>query len=197
MSSKVMAAQEHSVNDRTNLGFWIYIMTDCILFATLFATFAVLRNNTFGGPSGADIFSLSYVFIQTVLLLVSSLTIGLALLAAYRGNRALAIMWMVVTFALGAGFLVMELREFTHLYQESFSWRRSAFLSSYFALVGTHGLHITAGLIWIGTMIAQLYKKGTSPHVLRRVSMLSMFWHFLDIVWIFIFTVVYLMGAVK
>jgi cytochrome o ubiquinol oxidase subunit III len=171
-------------------------MTDLILFGCLFATFAVLRNNTFGGPDGNELFSLPFVLTETMLLLTSSFTCGLAILALHQGNKGQVINWLVLTFILGAAFLGMEIYEFNKLVTEGESWRRSGFLTSFFTLVGTHGAHITAGLIWIGVMIMQLIKRGITTPVTRRLTMLSLFWHFLDIVWIFIFTIVYLYGAI-
>lgn len=176
-------------------GFWIYLMTDCVLFATLFATYAVLHNNTFGGPGGQELFSLSFVLAETLILLTSSFSCGLAMLAAYRNDKGLVIKLLGVTLLLGLAFLGLELSEFHKLYEEGNSWRRSGFLSAFFTLVGTHGLHITSGLIWMGTMMLRIRSAGITNFSLRRLTMLSLFWHFLDIVWIFIFTVVYLMGA--
>ncbi len=182
---------------KTVFGFWVYLMTDCVLFASLFATFAVLRGNTFGGPSGADLFSLPFVLGETLLLLTSSFTMGLAVLATQRGLKTQVLAWLAVTVFLGAAFLTMELTEFTNLVREGNSWVRSGFLSSFFTLVGTHGLHIATGLLWIGVMAAQVYRRGLGHATLRRLTLLSMFWHFLDLIWIFIFTIVYLMGAVQ
>lgn len=182
-------------NEKAVLGFWIYIMTDCVLFASLFATYAVLHNNTFGGPSGKAIFSLPYVLSETLLLLTSSFSIGLAGVYAHLKKKTLTIFFMALTFILGLSFLVLELKEFSHLIRIGDSFRRSGFLSSYFTLVGTHGLHITIGLIWMIVIAVQFYKKGINNHTLRRFTMFSLFWHFLDVVWIFIFTVVYLMGV--
>jgi len=176
-------------------GFWIYLMTDCVLFASLFATFAVLHSNTFGGPGGQELFSLSFVLAETLILLTSSFSCGLAILAAHRGDKKLVLRLLGLTFLLGIAFLGLELSEFHKLYVEGNSWRRSGFLSAFFTLVGTHGLHITTGLLWMGTMMLRISKAGLTPLSLRRLTMLSLFWHFLDIVWIFIFTVVYLMGA--
>lgn len=176
-------------------GFWIYLMTDCVLFACLFATFAVLHNNTFGGPGGQELFSLSFVLAETLILLTSSFSCGLAMLAAYRNDKPMVLKLLGLTFLLGLAFLGLELSEFHKLYAEGNSWRRSGFLSAFFTLVGTHGLHITSGLIWMGTMMLRIRSSGITTLSLRRLTMLSLFWHFLDIVWIFIFTVVYLMGA--
>ncbi len=184
------------VTERSTFGFWVYLMTDCVLFAALFVTYAVLRNNTFGGPAGSDIFSLPYVLVETLVLLTSSFTVGLALLAILQKNKQKALLWLSITFALGFGFLLMEINEFRTLYHEGYDWQRSAFLSSFFTLLGTHGLHILVGLIWMLVLMFQVAKRDISHHTIRRATMFSMFWHFLDIVWIFIFTIVFLMGAV-
>ena len=170
-------------------------MTDLILFATLFATYAVLHNNTFGGPSGKDIFDMPFVLAETMLLLTSSFTAGLAMLAVHKNQKNIALGFLVVTFALGAAFLGMELYEFNHLVHEGESWRESGFLSAFFTLVGTHGLHIFAGLTWVTVLMIQIAKRGLTTHTVRRLTLFSLFWHFLDIVWIFIFTIVYLMGV--
>jgi cytochrome o ubiquinol oxidase subunit 3 len=182
--------------EKTVFGFWVYLMTDCILFATLFATYAVLRNNTYGGPSGYELFSLPFALSETLILLTSSFTCGLAMLAAHAKNKKKVLAWMGVSFLLGIAFLTMELKEFTHLVHEGNSWRRSGFLSAFFTLVATHGLHITAGLLWMIFVVIQLLRKGVICVTFKRLTCLSMFWHFLDVVWIFIFTIVYLMGAI-
>lgn len=186
---------DQEIYDRTLFGFWLYIMTDCILFATLFATYAVLHNGTFGGPSSKDIFSLPYVLVETMLLLTSSFTSGLAMLAAHQRDKTKVLIYFSATFLLGFSFLAMELHEFNHLVQEGYSWQRSAFLSSYFTLVGTHGLHVTFGLLWISVMLFHVATRGVTMPTLRRLFCLNMFWHFLDVIWIFIFTIVYLMGV--
>lgn len=183
--------------DKTVFGFWVYLMTDCILFATLFAAFAVLRNNTFGGPGADELFSLPMVLAMTLILLTSSFTAGLAMLAAHRRDTKQLLSWLGITFILGLAFLGLELSEFNQLIQEGNSWRRSGFLSAFFTLVGTHGLHITAGLIWMTVLMIKIYRSGLVKSTVKRLTMLAMFWHFLDIVWIFIFTIVYLMGIVK
>ncbi len=177
------------------LGFWLYLMTDCVLFASLFATFVVLRHNTFGGPSGAQLFSLPYVLLETLVLLSSSFTNGLALLSAQRKQVRPTLIWLGVTFMLGATFLGLELSEFHKFVAMGDSWRRSGFLSAYYTLVGTHGAHISVGLIWMVVMALYIYKHGLGRLSLKRLRMLSLFWHFLDVVWIFIFTIVYLFGA--
>lgn len=187
--------EELAVFSRKTLGFWVYLMTDCVLFATLFATFAVLRTATAGGPAGSDIFDLNFILIETMILLTSSFTVGLALLAAERGLRYQSLTWLVITFALGATFLGMELWEFNHLIGEGHGWQQSAFLSSYFVLVGTHGLHIAVGLIWMAVVIFRLIQRNFKETDVRRLSLLSLFWHFLDIIWIFIFSFVYLIGG--
>ncbi len=180
----------------TIFGFWVYLMTDCVLFACLFATYAVLHHNTFGGPGPKELFSLPNVLAETLILLTSSFTCGLAMIAARKSNRTDTLFWFGVTFVLGVAFLVLELTEFRHLVHEGNSWRRSGFLSSFFTLVATHGLHISIGLFWILVMMFKTVKKGLTASNLKRLTMLSMFWHFLDVVWIFIFTIVYLMGAI-
>ncbi len=193
MSRKTDSA---TMESKATFGFWIYLMTDCILFASLFATFMVLRGRTAGGPSGADIFDLPYVFGETMVLLMSSLASGLALLAAHQKNRRQTLMWLGITALLGAVFLGMELHEFRTLVAEGHSWTRSAFLSSYFGLVGTHGLHIFVGLTWLAGTWLYVWKRSFTPRLLQRLTMFTMFWHFLDLVWIGIFTIVYLLGVI-
>ena len=188
------AETDHS---KTLIGFWVYLMTDCVLFASLFAVFAVLRNNTNGGPGGAELFNLPFVLVETIILLTSSFVCGLMLLAAQRKARTYVVAALAVIFLLGLSFIALELTEFRHLVQEGDSWRRSGFLSAFFTLVGTHGLHITVGLLWMIVMITQIARKGLIDPVLRRLSLFAMFWHFLDVVWIFIFSLVYLLGAIS
>lgn len=193
MSSSVAIEQD---DDKPILGFWIYLMTDCVLFASLFATYAVLYNNTNGGPSGYQLFNLKNVLAETLILLTSSFTCGLAMLAANREDRKQTLFWFAVTFLLGVAFLTLELTEFRHFVHTGDSWRRSGFLSGFFTLVGTHGLHISVGLMWMAIMMWQVFRHGLVRSTIRRLTMLSMFWHFLDIIWIFIFTIVYLRGAI-
>jgi cytochrome o ubiquinol oxidase subunit 3 len=185
------ARMEQQNTDKTVLGFWIYLMTDCVLFASLFAVYAVLHN----GNVARELFDLPYVLVETMLLLTSSFTCGLAMLAAQRRDKRQILVWFAVTALLGLSFLVMELSEFNKLVIDGDSWRQSGFLSSYFTLVGTHGLHITIGLIWIAVMMFFVVKRGLTESILKRLTLLSLFWHFLDVVWIFIFTIVYLFGA--
>jgi len=186
---------ENDSDSKTVFGFWLYLMTDCIVFASLFATYAVLHNNNFGGPNARELFNMPFVLTETLILLTSSFTCGLAIIAARRQQQSQAMMWFFVTFLLGLAFLSMELTEFHHMVIEGNSWRRSGFLSSYFTLVGTHGLHIAVGLLWMATMMLKVAKTGLTNANLRRLTLLSLFWHFLDLIWIFIFTIVYLMGA--
>lgn len=197
MSQAIATTAEQEAEAKTVFGFWVYIMTDCVLFATLFATFAVLRNNTYGGPSGRELFSLNFVLTETLILLTSSFTCGLAILAARQGKKRQVLSWFALTFLLGIAFLILELTEFRHLDLEGNSWRRSAFLSSFFTLVGTHGLHITIGLIWMFILNLKVWRSGLVGSSVKRLTMLSLFWHFLDIVWIFIFSIVYLLGAIS
>ncbi|HEY4516399.1 MAG TPA: cytochrome o ubiquinol oxidase subunit III [Candidatus Paceibacterota bacterium] len=182
---------EHT-NDRVPFGFWVYLMSDCVLFAALFATYAVLRGETFGGPSGAELFSLPFVLAETIILLVSSATIGLAMLAAHHKKKKEVIILLLATFALGCAFLAMEVSEFAQFVREGHGWQQSAFLSSFFTLVGTHGLHIFLGSLWMLVLLFHLLYKGLTPGTRSKLMCLTLFWHFLDIVWIFIFTFVYL-----
>lgn len=181
--------------EKTIFGFWAYLMTDCVLFATFFATYAVLHNNTYGGPSSRDLFDLPYALAQTLILLVSSFTSGLSFLAAKGGSKRGMLVWSVVTFLLGAAFLALELHEFRDFVLEGNSWKRSGFLTSFFCLVGLHGTHITFGLLWAAVMMGQVLTCGITTNTLRRISCFTMYWHFLDVVWIFIFTIVYMMGV--
>ncbi len=186
----------HDTSKTTLFGFWIYLMTDCLLFASVFATYAVLFMNTAGGPSGADIFELELVAWETAALLVSSITYGFAMLAAYKGNKGSTLKWLGVTFLMGVAFISMEIYEFNHLLAHDMGPDRSAFLSAFFALVGMHGLHVTAGLIWMIILMLEVKNRGLEKRTQTRLACLSMFWHFLDVVWICVFTVVYLMGSV-
>ena len=187
--------EQQESDNKTIFGFWVYLMTDCLLFASLFATYAVLHGNTFGGSGAKDLFDQPFALTETLILLTSSFTCGLATLAMHRRRKDQVLFWFAVTFVLGVAFLAMELTEFTRLVHEGNSWRRSGFLTSFFTLVSTHGLHITVGLLWMIVMWIRVAQGGLKRSTVRRLTMLSMFWHFLDIVWIFMFTIVYLMGA--
>ncbi len=188
---------EHPEGGSTMLGFWIYLMSDCLIFAILFACFAVLGGNYAAGPSPRDLFDLPQVALSTAMLLFSSITFGFAMLSMQAGRRGATQGWLVVTALFGLAFLGMELREFAHLISIGATPQRSAFLSAFFTLVGTHGLHVTFGLVWIATMIAQVGRHGLIPANQRRLMCLSLFWHFLDIIWIGVFTFVYLMGMLR
>ena len=177
-------------------GFWLFLITDVILFATLFATFVVLRNNTAGGPEAADIIDLSLGIVNTFILLTSSFTSGLAVLAMHRGSRSGLLGWLGVTALLGAAFVGIEISEFAHLVHEGATMQTSAFLSSFFVLVGTHGAHVSLGIGWMIFIIIQLLQRGLTVKTARKVFIVSLYWHFLDVVWIFIFTLVYLLGMV-
>ncbi len=186
---------EHHPENGTLLGFWLYLMSDCLVFAALFAVYGVLGRNYAAGPTGADLFDLPLVAVNTSLLLVSSITYGFAILEMQRGRLRPVLVWLAVTGVLGAGFLGLELYEFHHLIEQGAGPQRSAFLSAFFTLVGTHGLHVTFGIVWLITLMFQLGQHGLIAENKRRLMCLSMFWHFLDVVWIGVFTFVYLMGA--
>jgi cytochrome o ubiquinol oxidase subunit 3 len=194
MNETVMETESGGVSDKYVFGFWIYLMTDLIMFASLFAAFAVLRGATFGGPAEHQLYDLKNALAETLLLLTSSFTCGLAMLAAYRRKEGQAIVWFAATFALGASFLGLELREFSAFAAAGHTPQASASLSAFYTLVGTHGAHIAVGLLWMAVAIVQVRIKGLSPFVVSKLERLGAFWHFLDIVWIFIFTIVYLMG---
>jgi cytochrome o ubiquinol oxidase subunit 3 len=176
-------------------GFWIFLLSDFVLFSGLFAAHAVLSGNTAGGPTGSELFNFRNVFIETMCLLFSSYTCGLGALSAERRHPARFLLFNVLTLLLGAAFLVIEAREFARMVAEGAGPSRSAFLSAFFTLVGTHGVHVTSGLIFLVYMMAQVIAKGLRPHVLRRLLCFSLFWHALDIIWVGVFTLVYLMGA--
>jgi cytochrome o ubiquinol oxidase subunit 3 len=181
----------------TLLGFWIYLMSDALIFATLFATYGVLVTAQAGGPSPGDLFQLPLVALNTGLLLVSSITYGMAMLDAQAGKTRGVLTWLAITALFGIGFVGVEFYEFSHLIGEGATPQRSAFLSAFFTLVGTHGLHVTFGILWIGVMLAQVAQKGLTPDNHRRLTCLGMFWHLLDVVWIGVFTFVYLLGALQ
>ena len=189
------AGDHHDEGPKVTLGFWIYLMSDCILFASVFAGYAVLKDNIAGGPNGHDLFDLPYVAMETALLLISSLTYGLAMINMEANKLKAVITWLALTALCGLGFMGMEIHEFIKLIAEGNGPGRSAFLSGFFTLVGTHGLHVTSGLIWMGAMFVHLFRKGLTPANRIRLMTLSLFWHFLDIIWIGVFTIVYLMGA--
>lgn len=188
---------DHPEGHSTMLGFWIYLMSDCLIFAMLFAAFGVLGGNYAAGPGPRELFELPLVAVNTSMLLFSSITYGFAMLAMQRGSVSQTQMWLLITAVFGAAFLSIELYEFSNLIHEGATPQRSAFLSAFFTLVGTHGLHVTFGLIWLFTLVVQVSRKGLIQANKRRLMCLSLFWHFLDVVWIGVFTFVYLMGMLR
>jgi len=187
----------HPEGHSTMLGFWIYLMSDCLIFAILFASYAVLGGNFAAGPGPKDLFDLDLVALNSAMLLFSSLTYGMAMIAMQNGLLRRTQLWLALTGVFGAAFLAIELYEFQHLIHLGATPQRSAFLSAFFTLVGTHGLHVTFGLVWLVTLIVQLGQKGLIAANQRRVACLSLFWHFLDVIWIGVFTIVYLMGMLQ
>jgi cytochrome o ubiquinol oxidase subunit 3 len=181
----------------TLLGFWIYLMSDALIFATLFATYGVLSSSYAGGPAPRQIFELPLVAVNTAMLLLSSTTYAMAMIDMQAGRMRATQAWLVVTALFGAGFIGIELYEFAHLFADGATPQRSAFLSSFFTLVGTHGLHVAFGLIWIAVMLVQVQQRGLIPENKRRLICLGMFWHLLDVVWIGVFTFVYLLGVLR
>lgn len=203
MSTQAVAENQHDHHDEHQahqvqtgvFGFWLYIMSDCVLFGCLFATFAVLHANTFNGFGIANFLDLPYVLYETLFLLASSFTCGMAILSLYKKNASNIIRWLVVTAILGLGFVGLEVNEFLHLIHIGHGPETSGAMSSFFALVGTHGLHVTFGLIWMVIMLIQIKRLGINHDVTRRLTFLGMFWAFLDVVWIFVYTIVYLIGG--
>lgn len=188
---------DHSHVDQEGLkvlGFWIFLVTDCLLFATLFAAYAVLHTHTNGGFTGKE-FDIPGFIAETFILLISSFTSGLAVLSMHKNNKKALIGWLIVTALLGATFVGLEINEFATMAARGAVISKSAFLTSFFSLVGTHGLHVSFGILWMTGLIIQLSRKGITPVTKRKISIISLYWHFLDAVWIFIFTVVYLMGV--
>jgi cytochrome o ubiquinol oxidase subunit III len=176
-------------------GFWLFVLSDMVIFSALFATYASLVNATDGGPTTNQLFDRNLVAVETLALLLSSFVCGLAMITAKRSNMVWTQIWLLITGLLGVVFLSIELYEFASMIAEGAGPQRSAFLSAFFTLVGCHGLHVTAGLLWLGTMMAQLLAKGFRAHIMRRLLCFSVFWHALDIIWVAIFTIVYLIGT--
>ena len=189
--------EEHGASKRIVVayGFWIFLISDIIVFAAFFATYAVLTDSTAGGPAGRDLFDLRMVAIETACLLVSSFTCGVAGLGAQAKNGRVFQIAMAVTFVLGAAFLTIEMREFAEMIEKGAGPSRSGFLSAFFALIGCHGLHVTAGMLWLLTMMAQVAAKGYRDDILRRILCFNLFWHTLDIIWVGLFSLVYLVGV--
>lgn len=191
----MIAQEEHHAVEERALGFWTYLMSDAVIFALLFATYGVMLTRTSGGPLPGQVFDLPHTFGETVLLLFSSITFGFASLSALAQNKSRALGWLAVTLALGLGFVGMEYLEFSTMIAEGAGPDRSGFLSAFFTLVGTHGLHVSSGMVWIVMMMVQIQRKGLNEAVQSRLHRLGLFWHFLDIVWIGIFSFVYLPGV--
>ncbi|RYG15873.1 MAG: cytochrome o ubiquinol oxidase subunit III [Caulobacteraceae bacterium] len=187
----------HAEGSSTLLGFWIYLMSDCLIFAMLFAVYGVIGGNYAGGPGPKDLFELPLVALNTSMLLLSSITYGFAMLSMDRKSVVQTQIWLAVTAVFGLSFIGIELYGFAHLIHEGATPQRSGFLSAFFALVGTHGLHVTFGLIWLATLMVQIGQKGLIEANQRRLMCLSLFWHFLDVIWIGVFTFVYLMGMLR
>jgi cytochrome o ubiquinol oxidase subunit III len=187
---------DQSADTKCVFGFWMYIMTDCVLFSCLFATFVVLRHNTFGGPTLKELISIPYILYETLFLLFSNLTFGFAILSLYKGVKKWVQFWLLVTFILGGCFVALEVNEFVHLIHDGHGPAASGAMSGFFTLVATHGFHVSMGLLWIAVMFFQLFSGKITSTMRRRLTYLGMFWNFLDIVWIFVFTIVYLMGAI-
>jgi cytochrome o ubiquinol oxidase subunit 3 len=181
-----------TTRDVVAFGFWLFLLSDIVIFATLFAGYAVLSDQTAGGPTGVQLFDRGRVLLETACLLTSSFTCGLFAMSSVRRVTATTYLWGAVTFLLGASFIGLELAEFARLIAEGAGPTRSAFLSAFFALVGTHGLHVSLGLGWLLVMLAQVATLGFRPKIVRRLLCFSLFWHTLDIVWIGVFTIVYL-----
>jgi cytochrome o ubiquinol oxidase subunit 3 len=188
---------EHAAGGSTMLGFWIYLMSDCLIFAVMFAMYGVLGSSYAGGPTPKDLFDLPLVAVNTSMLLFSSITYGFAMLEAQKRRVPTTLLWLGVTGLFGAAFVGIELFEFSHMIHEGAGPQRSAFLSSFFALVGTHGLHVTFGIVWLVTLMIQVGRRGIEPANHRRLACLSLFWHFLDVIWIGVFTFVYLLSTLR
>lgn len=185
----------HDIYSKTVFGFWVYLMTDFMVFTTLFATYDVLHNKTFGGPSAKDLFNIHYTLVQTLIFLLSSFLIGLGGAAAHRKQRVTTLLLFGLTFFLGIIFMGMELNEFSRFIQQGYDWKKSAFLSIYFTIVGTFGLHLLFALLWIVVLLIPVIIHGVTQASVRRLTCLRMFWQFLGVVWIFIYTIIYLLGV--
>ncbi len=183
-------------NDKTYFGFWVYLLTDFVMFATLFATYVVLQYGTSGGPSGRELFHLNATLVQTVLLLLASFTAGLATSEMHQGNARKTIVLFCITFLLGIGFMIMEGMECQRLVASGASWHKSAYLSAFFTLIATHGVHMVFALLFVPVFLIPVCFQGLTSTSIRRLTCLRMFWQFLNVVWVFIFTIVYLMGSV-
>ncbi|HKJ94804.1 MAG TPA: cytochrome o ubiquinol oxidase subunit III [Gammaproteobacteria bacterium] len=195
--STFLVTEEPHHESGTMLGFWIYLMSDCLIFAVLFSCYAAFGQNTAGGPTAHEVLDLKGVAVNTAMLLFSSVTYGFGMLEMAQRRKTGTIAWLVVAGLFAAAFVGLEVHEFADMIAEGAGPSRSAFLSSFFALVGTHGLHVTFGIIWLTTMLVQVGKYGITPDNERRLSCLSMFWHFLDLIWVGVFSFVYLVGVLR
>lgn len=196
-ANRFLVMGDHHPQNGTLLGFWLYLMSDCLIFACLFAMYAVVGGNYAAGPSPKDLFDLELVALNTAMLLLSSITYGFAMLEMQRQRKTATLAWLGITGLFGLAFLGIELYEFHHLIELGAGPQRSAFLSAFFALVGTHGLHVTFGILWLVVLMVQVRRWGFTASNRRRLACLSLFWHFLDLIWIGVFTYVYLMGALR
>jgi cytochrome o ubiquinol oxidase subunit 3 len=196
--SHILAVSSSKNSDKPSteaFGFWVYLMSDAVIFTLLFATYLTMTGNTNEGPSSRELFDLRNAFHETLLLLFSTLTCGFSLLSADRGKKIRAMLWLVITFALGLNFVLLEYHEFYGMIHNGAGPDRSGFLSAFFTLVGTHGLHVSIGLLWLLVMLVQIGTKGLTVSVHSRLYRFSLFWHFLDLIWVGIFSVVYLLGV--
>lgn len=187
--------EEEHVHNSTMLGFWIYIMSDTLIFAMLFATFGVLRDRFAGGPTAMEVLDIPGVAVNTAMLLISSITCGFALLEMQRNRKGATLLWLLITGLFGVAFVVLELHEFAGMIAEGATPQRSAYLSAFFTLVGTHGTHVSVGILWLIVLMVQVARKGLIHENVRRLMCFSLFWHFLDIIWVGVFSVVYLLGV--
>lgn len=196
-ADRFLVMGDHHPQNGTLLGFWLYLMSDCLIFAVLFAMYGVVGGNYAAGPGPQYLFDLELVALNTAMLLLSSITYGFAMLEMARGRKRATLLWLGITGLFGLAFIGIELYEFHHLIHQGAGPQRSAFLSAFFTLVGTHGLHVSFGIVWLVVLMTQVQRWGLTPVNRRRLSCLSLFWHFLDVIWIGVFTYVYLMGMLR
>lgn len=194
--SEAFPDTHHDSYSKTTFGFWLYLLTDFMLFATVFAAYAVLHKSTFGGPSGRELFNLPYTLTQTLILLVSAFTIGLAGACAHRKNKGWTIILFLLSFFFGLAFIWMMVGELSHLISLGQTWKTNAFLSSFYTLIGMFGLHMIFALLWVLVLLVPVFRFGLSDESVKRLTCLRMFWQFLNVIWIFIFNIVYLMGVI-
>ena len=197
VADRYIVRDEHHPQNGTMLGFWLYLMSDCLIFACLFAMYGVVGGNYAAGPAPKDLFDLNLIALNTAMLLFSSITYGFAMLEMQQNRVRGTLVWLGVTGLFGLAFIGIELYEFHHLISVGATPQRSAFLSAFFTLVGTHGLHVTFGIVWLVVLMVQVRRWGLTTDTRRRIACLSLFWHFLDLIWIGVFTYVYLMGVLR